>query len=132
MNANLYNGLSLAYIGDSVFEVYVRKYVLNLGYTKVNDLHKKVIKYTSAKGQSGAILNLISNHILTEDEILIYKKGRNSHVNLTRKNIDLKEYLEATGFEALIGYLYLNSNIERLEYLINIVLEGGIKGEEGN
>ena len=56
---------------------------------------------------------------MTEDEILIYKKGRNSHVNLTRKNIDLKEYLEATGFEALIGYLYLNSNIERLEYLIN-------------
>ena len=46
MNANLYNGLSLAYIGDSVFEVYVRKYVLDLGYTKVNDLHKKVIKYT--------------------------------------------------------------------------------------
>lgn len=132
MDANLYNGLSLAYIGDSVYEVYVRKFILEKGFTKVNNLHKHVVEYTSAKGQSYAIRCLLNDNILTEQEILIYKKGRNSHVNLTRKNLDLQEYLEATGFEALLGYLYLNNNIARLEELIKIVLEGDEKLEKGN
>lgn len=122
MDANLYNGLSLAYIGDAVFEIYVRKHVLSLGVTKVNNLHKKVVEYTSGEAQAKIIKDFINNNVLTEEEISIYKRGRNSHVNSNRKNIDLANYLDATGFEALIGYLYLKGNVERLEELINLIL----------
>ncbi len=122
MDANLYNGLSLAYIGDAVFEIYVRKHVLSLGVTKVNNLHKKVVEYTSGEAQAKIIKDFINNNVLTEEEISIYKRGRNSHVNSNRKNIDLANYLDATGFEALIGYLYLKGNVERLEELINFIL----------
>ena len=122
MDANLYNGLSLAYIGDAVFEIYVRKHALSSGITKVNNLHKKVIEFTSGSSQAKFIKDLINNNVLTDEEIAIYKRGRNSHVNSNRKNIDLANYLDATGFEALIGYLYLKGNVERLEELINLIL----------
>ena len=122
MDANLYNGLSLAYIGDAVFEIYVRKHVLSLGVTKVNNLHKRVIEYTSGEAQAKTIKSFLSDNVLTEEEISIYKRGRNSHVNSNRKNIDLANYLDATGFEALIGYLYLSGKIDRLEELINLIL----------
>ena len=122
MDANLYNGLSLAYIGDAVFELYVRKHALATGVTKVNNLHKKVVEYTRGEAQAKIIKEFISNNVLTEEEISIYKRGRNSHVNSNRKNIDLANYLDATGFEALIGYLYLKGNVERLEELINLIL----------
>lgn len=122
MDANLYNGLSLAYIGDAVFELYVRKHALAMGVTKVNNLHKKVVEYTRGEAQAKIIRDFISNNVLSEEEISIYKRGRNSHINSNRKNIDLANYLDATGFEALIGYLYLKGNIDRLEELINLIL----------
>ena len=121
MDANLYNGLTLAYIGDAIYEVYVRKYALSLGLTKVNNLHKKVIEFTKGEAQAKAIKELIASGVLTEEEIAIYKRGRNSHINSNRKNIDLANYLDGTGFEALIGYLYLKDNITRLEEIIDIV-----------
>ncbi len=120
MNADLYNGLTLAYIGDAVYEIYIRKYGLSLELTKVKDLHKKAIQYTNASFQARAIHYLINQNLLMEDEIKIYKRGRNSHVHTARKNVDLSEYLDATGFEALIGYLYLNDKKDRLEQLIEI------------
>ena len=123
MDANLYNGLSLAYIGDAVYEIYVRKHVLSLGVTKVNNLHKKVVEFTSGEAQAKIIKNFISNNVLSEQEISIYKRGRNSHVNSNRKNIDLANYLDATGFEALIGYLYLSEKIDRLEELMNLIFD---------
>jgi ribonuclease-3 family protein len=121
MDAKTLNGLSLAYIGDAVYEIYVRKHMINLGYTKVNALHKHVIKFTSGGAQAEIIHMLINENILTEDEISIYKRGRNSSVNTSRKNISLREYLDATGFESLIGYLYLDNQIERLEEIISII-----------
>lgn len=127
INPNLLNGLSLAYIGDSVYEVYIRKYVLSKGFTKVNTLHKKVVNYTSGLAQSNIIHYLMENNLLTEDELQIFKRGRNSHINTSRKNLDLQDYLDATGFESLIGYLYLNNNIERLEELIKISIQ--VRGE---
>ena len=127
INPNLLNGLSLAYIGDSVYEVYMREYVLSKGITKVNNLHKKVINYTSGKAQSDIIHYMMGNNILSDEELQIFKRGRNSHISTSRKNLDLQDYLDATGFESLIGYLYLTKNINRLEELIKISIE--VRGE---
>lgn len=121
MVVKLLNGLSLAYMGDAYYEIIIRKHFINLGFTKVNDLHKNVIKYTSGRSQAKFIHYFLENNILTEEELNIFKRGRNSHVNSSRKNLDLKDYLDATGFEALIGYLYLNDNIERINQLMDII-----------
>lgn len=122
-NASLLNGLTLAYIGDAIYEVYIRNYVISLGYTKVNTIHKMVIKYTSGNAQASFIHYFLDNKILNEEEISIFKRGRNSHIKSNRKNINIQDYLDSTGFEALFGYLYLSNNIKRLEELINIIIE---------
>ena len=122
MDANLYNGLTLAYIGDAIYEIYVRKYALSLGFTKVNELHKKVTCYTNALAQAKSIHYCLEQNLLTEEELGIFKRGRNSHVHTKRKNVDLTSYLDATGFESLLGYLYLKKDLNRLEELIEISL----------
>ena len=123
MDANLYNGLCLAYIGDAIYEIYAREYALSLGLTKVNDLHKKVTCYTSATAQSLVVEKLLKEDIITEEELGIFKRGRNSHVHTKRKHVDLTNYLNATGLEALIGYLYLKKDETRLKELISISFE---------
>lgn len=123
MDVNLLNGLTLAYVGDSVFELYIREYVVSKGYTKVNVLHKHVTKFTSGNAQAKFIHHFLENNILTDEEISIFKRGRNSHVKTARKNMNLADYLDATGFEALIGYLYLANNKDRLGELIDIVID---------
>ncbi len=110
------NGLTLAYIGDAVFELRVRSYLLSLGEQKVNDMHQHAIKYTSAKSQSSIIDYIISD--LTEEEIEVYKRGRNSGGTHKPKNASLNDYRKATGYEALIGYLYLIKNEERIDELV--------------
>lgn len=117
------NGLTLAYMGDSVFEQYVRQHLISLGLTKVNQLHKEATKYTSGAAQAGFMQYLLNNDLLTEEEIGIFKRGRNSHAHTARKNIDLQIYMIATGFEALIGYLYLTNNSVRLEQIIDLRLK---------
>lgn len=128
MQANLMNGLSLAYVGDAVFELMIRKYIISLGYAKVNDIHKRVIKYTSGAAQAEFIHKFLENEMLTEEELSIFKRGRNSHVKTSRKNLNIQDYLDATGFEALVGYLYLSGKTERLEYLVNYITNI-VKGE---
>lgn len=123
MDANLYNGLTLAYVGDAIYEVYVRSYALSLGFTKVNELHKKVTCYTNALAQAKAIHYYLEQNILTETELSIFKRGRNSHIHTKRKNVDLANYLDSTGFEAVLGYLYLKNDKLRLEELIDISLK---------
>ena len=125
MNVNELNGLSLAYVGDAYYELVIRKYILSLGYRKVNDLHKKVIKFTSGTKQAEFIHYFLENNILTDEEMTIFKRGRNSHVNTSRKNINIQDYLDATGFEALIGYLYLTNNNDRIDYLIDLIIKKG-------
>lgn len=121
MQANELNGLSLAYIGDSYYELIVRKYILSLGYRKVNDLHKRVVKFTSGASQAKFIHYFLEHDLLTEEEMTIFKRGRNSHVNTSRKNINIQDYLDATGFEALIGYLYLTNKNDRLDELMQVI-----------
>lgn len=106
---------TLAFIGDSVYDLYIRTYLASKYNEKSGSLHKRATKYVSAKSQSNIIDNIISK--LTEDEVLIYKRGRNTNIS-TNKHIDIIEYRKATGFEALIGYTYLTHNILRLEEIL--------------
>lgn len=115
-----YNSLALAYLGDSVYELYVREYLLNKKIAKVKDLQKEAIKFVSAKNQV-KILNEITP-FLTEKELDYVKKGRNTKSHKAPKNTDIITYKYATGFETLIGYLYLN-NKQRLEEIMNKILE---------
>lgn len=115
--------LSLAYMGDCVFEMLVRETLLSCGNYQNGRLHIEAKKYVSARGQS-SFLSLIEEK-LNEKELQIYKRGRNSHPNLSR-NINISEYHQATGIEALFGYLYLTGDIGRINELFN-PLENEIK-----
>lgn len=123
MKALGYNGLALAYIGDSYYELKIREYLLEKGYSIVNDLHKMAIKFTSGEAQARFMDYFISNNILSDEEISVFKKGRNSNSNGKRKNISLATYMKATGFEALIGYLYIENKFDRLNEILNIIFE---------
>lgn len=123
MNTNLVNPLVLAYIGDAIFELEIRKRIVLTGVNKVNDLQKICTKYVSAKGQSSFIEKMIDAGILSEDEIDIYKRARNSHVKSHPSNTDIVTYKRATGFEALFGYLYLNNKYDRIIELVEFVME---------
>ena len=109
--------LVLAYMGDAVYEKFIREYVIMQGLCKNGLLHKKSIKYVSAKAQN-EILKRIEND-LTEEEQEIVRRGRNSNPHSTAKNADVIEYKYATGFEALIGYLYLTKQDKRLEEILS-------------
>ena len=113
-----YSPLTLAYIGDAVFDLVIRSLVVMKGNTSNNNLHKSVTKYVSAIGQ-GRILDKITP-VLTEEELGVYRRGKNAKPNSKAKNATLAEYLKATGFEALIGYLYLKGDEDRMIELIRM------------
>ncbi len=110
-----------AYMGDSVYEQYVREHIIMLGVAKNGAYHKKAIKYVSANAQVKILKNL--EDFLTDEEKEIVKRGRNSHPHSHAKNADIVDYKWATGFEALIGYLYLNKKSQRLNSIINKCFE---------
>ena len=111
------NPLQLAIIGDGVYEVFIRTYILseNEGLS-ANKIHKKAISYVKAQAQSTIMHNL--EEYLTEEEFRIYKRGRNAKSATVPKNANVRDYRMATGFEALIGYLYLTGDKERLEFML--------------
>ena len=109
--------LVLAYLGDTVYESYIREHLIRQNINKkVNDLHKLAIQYSKAKAQATIIHELQDE--LTEEEMRIFKRGRNQKPHTSPKNADIIDYKCATGFEALIGYLYLSEDQERIEYII--------------
>ncbi|MGK0552748.1 Mini-ribonuclease 3 [Enterococcus faecalis] len=112
------NGLALAYVGDAIYEIYIRDYLVSLGQTKPNTLHRLATHYVSAKAQAFLMQSLIAEKQLTEEEIKIYKRGRNAKSHTFAKNADVSTYRVATGFEALMGYLHLMKQTQRLEELI--------------
>ena len=112
--------LQLAYIGDAVYELLVRTYLLNKRLP-VNKLHNVAIKYVKAKAQA-EIVHLLEN-ILTDEEQRIVKKGRNAKSNTMPKNATVIDYKYATGFEALIGYLYLKGHDARIQELFERIEE---------
>lgn len=116
MDIREYDIKALAYIGDAVYELYVRKHIMENSHEQVNKLHKKAIKYVSAKAQAHVIA-LLENKF-TDEEQAIFRRGRNATSNTVPKNTDVITYKIATGFEAVVGYLYLNNDIERLNYVL--------------
>lgn len=112
---------TLAFIGDAVYNVYIRCYLASHSNVKTGMLHKESIKYVSAKGQSHTIDDILD--ILTEEEMSVYKRGRNTNINTVSKNIDVVNYKRATGFEALIGYLYVKGEKNRLDELVKICID---------
>jgi len=123
MDKNSLNSLELAYIGDAVYEVTIREYLLKKGIRKVNNLQKEAKKFVSAKGQVEILHKLYDTNALTDEELEIIKHARNYKSLSKPKNTDIITYKYATGFEALIGYLYMTNNIERIEQILNKILE---------
>ena len=116
------NSLVLAYLGDTVYENYVRLYLINKGINHVKTLQEESLKYVSAKSQSRILRTLINDNIFSEEELEIIKRGRNSKTNSHPKNTDIVTYKEATSLEALIGYLKLENKEERIKEIMNKVL----------
>lgn len=112
--------LILAYLGDAVYELIVRNHLINKGIKNVNDLQKESLNYVSAKSQRIILERLIDENFLTEEELDIVKKGRNTKMHKS-KNTDIITYHKATGFECLIGYLYQKDK-KRLNEIMEKVL----------
>ena len=123
MNVMEVNVLVLAYLGDSIYENYVRKFLINSGIGNVNDLQKESIKYVSATNQARFIQEMIDNNLLREEELDIVKRARNYKTTSHPKSCDIITYKYATGLEALIGYLRLEKNNQRIDEIMNAVLK---------
>ncbi|MBR2678955.1 MAG: ribonuclease III [Bacilli bacterium] len=122
MNVLEINVLVLAYLGDSIYENYVRKYLINKGIGNVNDLQTDAITYVSAKSQAKYLQDMIDKEMLSEDELAVVKRARNYKTTSHPKNCDIVTYKYATGLEALIGYLDLKDNKERIDEIMNFIL----------
>ena len=118
MDINTINIVTLAYLGDAIYEIYIRESLIEQGIAKVEELQKSATKYVSAKGQASILTNLLENNLLTEEEIDVVKRGRNYKRSSHPKHTDIITYKLSTGFEALIGYLYLSNNHQRLEEIL--------------
>ena len=120
MNTKLINIQVLALLGDAIYSLYIREKLIKLGYNDIEKIQKKQVEYVSAKGEVKALNYLIENNYLTEEEQEIIKRGRNYKNNNHPKNTDIITYKLSTGFEALLGDLYIN-NKERLEEILNLI-----------
>ena len=111
--------LTLAYLGDTVYESYIREYLIKKNvFLKINNLHKMAIIYVRAKSQAKAIKGI--EGILEEDELSVFKRDRNHKKNTSAKNASMIDYKHSTGFEAVVGYLYLKGDRDRLDHIISL------------
>lgn len=124
MNVDNINVLALAYLGDAIYEERVREYLIRSGISLVDDLQKETIRYVSARNQAKIISYLINTKYLTDREINIVKRGRNYKKNRHPRHTDIITYKLSTGFETLVGYLYLNNEKKRVEEIIAYILGG--------
>ena len=111
--------LALAYLGDAVYELYVRTHLLASGLRNVGELHSSAVALVSAAGQSGLLRSL--EPLLTEEELDVYKRGRNTKSPHSRQNTGIVDYRRATGLEALIGYLFLAQREDRLSLIFGLL-----------
>lgn len=112
------NGIALAYMGDASYEVYIRRHLLSKGITKPTRLQHQATYFVSAKAQAGLLKMMLKAEMLTDEEQVFYKRGRNANSHTHAKNTNAVTYRISTGFEALIGYLALSNQTQRLEELV--------------
>ncbi len=115
-----YSAVVLAYIGDAVFELMVRSHIVANGNRKIKDIHHDTVDVVKAESQARIVRQIFEE--LSEEEQEIFRRGRNAKTS-PPKNADMNDYRQSTGFEALLGYLYLQGNEERLNYLIQQVFK---------
>ena len=123
MNSKEINVLVLAYLGDTIYEYYVRKYLIEKQIGNVNELQKKAVSYVSANNQAEFLTKLVDKNFFTEEELEIIKRARNHKVNSHPKSCDIITYKYATGLEALLGDLELNGKRDRILEIMNLILE---------
>ena len=123
-----FSPLTLAYIGDGVYELVIRTILVQRGNRKASRLHEEASRLVKASAQSD-ILRRIEPH-LTEEELSVYKRGRNAHSPTMAKHASMSDYRRATGFEALIGYLYLKEDLRRIVDLVRLGISTGEKYEQ--
>lgn len=122
MSINEINVLVLAYLGDTIYEDYIRKHLINKNIAKVNDLQKEASNYVSAKNQAAFLKTLLEKNFFTEEEQSIIRRARNNKSNSHPKNCDIVTYKHATALEAIIGYLELSNNKNRIDEIMNEIL----------
>ena len=121
MNVLEINVLVLAYLGDTIYENYVRKYLIEKGISNVKDLQKEAISYVSANAQANYLSKMIDSNYLSDDELDVVKRARNYKTTSHPKSCDIVTYKYATGLEALIGFLDLTNNKERIDEIMNFI-----------
>ncbi len=112
------NALALAFMGDSVLDMFIRRYLLERGTVRPNRLHQEATKYVSAKAQARIVHDLLEQEFFSEDEISVFKRGRNAKSSTIPKNTDVNTYRYSTGFEAVLGYHYLRGASDRLDEIL--------------
>ncbi len=117
----LYAPLTLAIIGDSVYDLYVRTRLSEGGSLPTNTIHKTAVSYVKAAARARSVHAILDS--LAEDELAIFKRGRNAHSATVPKNASISDYRAATGFEALLGYLYLKNEPDRLSEILRMAFE---------
>ena len=117
------NALQLAYIGDAIYEIYIREYFINKNIVKVNDLQKEAIKYVCAKGQSSFLKEMLDNNFFDQTELEVIYRARNHSCAHKPKNTDIRTYKYATSLEAVIGYLYLEKNYDRIKQIMDTIID---------
>lgn len=118
---NTLSPLTLAFIGDSVYEMFIRTKILSMGNRPANELHKIAVGYVKAKAQAQAAHKILD--LLTDQELQIYRRGRNTNIHTVPKNADMADYRHATALEALVGYLYIKGEEDRLEEILNLAFD---------
>lgn len=123
INAKLLNPLSLAYVGDAVLDQHVRTYIILKLQSKPNRLHQEAKRFVSAKSQAATLETLIETKWFTEEETDILKRGRNAKSYTKAKNTDVQTYRKSSALEAVIGFLYLEGQTERLHTLLDQIVK---------
>ena len=122
MSTKEINVLVLAYLGDTVYENYVRRHLINLGIGNVNDLQREAISFVSASSQAKFVTKMLEEDFLTAEEMDVFKRARNYKTTSHPKSCDVITYKFATGLEAVIGYLELENKKERINEIMKFIL----------
>jgi len=123
VDAKELSSVALAYVGDDVYELFIRNHLIQKGGVKPNELHHQAVQFVSAPAQARVVKMWLADNMLTKEEAAVVRRGRNAKTHSVPKNISIEAYKYATAFEALIGYHYLNGDDDRLRELLQLVIQ---------